>query len=701
MRTSLHSDKKNYLLLPALCLLAYWPIGFSLFSLKNDALVYFLPYRYHISEAIQNGEFPWWNPYLYTGLPLHSDIQSGTWNPVVLLLSCFTRYNMTVLQWELLFYLFIGAVGFYKLAKQAGSSAQVSLLSGIIYMCCGFMTDSGSIIPWISSAAYLPFVFCYAWRLLKTPATATSFKLACALVLLLTAGYPSFFVFACYILLAGFIAYRIKHRKNNPHLKTVLRHSFTSGLFFLFIACPVLLSWFDFFDYYDRGSGLTLMQASSNSFPPFSSVSYLFPSAVYKEHPWLATDVGVRNASIGIFFLLFFIAALFQKKSAAQKFILAGTAVCFLFSLGDYSPVQGLFYRFLPLVDTFRHPASMRLFTSMGMILIAIPFLEGLLQQLPDFIKRAKQASIGLAVILLLFIGYYFFNSSSFSAGFSKAWKDNLSFANLVVIQGIIQLVFLLIFSGLLKKNRLGFVPAVIAANAVLLCWIALPFTFISQTKTAAVNSRLAGFPKGFPLPDLKSPVNAAARTGFTNSPLAYDNFYTKKIEIQDVVITPTLNKNYQLFLADSGLRARLNDYPFAYLSDSSVISLDAAPDSSRIVLLDTMTRYRPLEHTKGSIAIKQFSANGIILTVSAEEYGLLNIFQQYHHGWRAWVDKDEVPVYRTNKAFLSIPAYKGTHEVQLRFAPHVLVKYGIYLSVLAILVIIVFFAWQLIKRKN
>jgi hypothetical protein len=76
-----------YLLLLLITCIAYWPIAFHLFSLKNDALVYFLPYRYQVSETIQNGSFPWWNPYLYTGLPIHSDMQSGVWNPVVMLVS--------------------------------------------------------------------------------------------------------------------------------------------------------------------------------------------------------------------------------------------------------------------------------------------------------------------------------------------------------------------------------------------------------------------------------------------------------------------------------------------------------------------------------------------------------------------------------------------------------------------------------------
>src|SRR5687768_5751042 len=107
-------SKKNYLALLLVTLIAFWPISLNIFSLKNDALIYFLPYRYHISESIQSGMFPWWSPYIYTGLPLYGDIQSGVWNPVVLLISVFTSYNMTVLQWEIVFYLAIAAIGVYK-----------------------------------------------------------------------------------------------------------------------------------------------------------------------------------------------------------------------------------------------------------------------------------------------------------------------------------------------------------------------------------------------------------------------------------------------------------------------------------------------------------------------------------------------------------------------------------------------------------
>ena len=64
------------------CLLAYWPLTFHVFSLKNDALNYFLPVRFQISESINNGHWPFWSPYFNLGYPLHADMQSGVWNPI-------------------------------------------------------------------------------------------------------------------------------------------------------------------------------------------------------------------------------------------------------------------------------------------------------------------------------------------------------------------------------------------------------------------------------------------------------------------------------------------------------------------------------------------------------------------------------------------------------------------------------------------
>ena len=57
-KKSSDSNSKYYLILTVFASIAYWPLTLNVFSLKNDAITYFLPWRYHISTAIQNGYFP-------------------------------------------------------------------------------------------------------------------------------------------------------------------------------------------------------------------------------------------------------------------------------------------------------------------------------------------------------------------------------------------------------------------------------------------------------------------------------------------------------------------------------------------------------------------------------------------------------------------------------------------------------------------
>jgi hypothetical protein len=696
---------KHYLILLLVTLVVFWPLTLSIFSLKNDALVYFLPYRYHVSESIQHGNFPWWNPYLYTGLPLHSDIQSGVWNPVVMLISVFTTYNMTVLQWEVLLYLFVAAVGMYKLIRSFTSNPATALVTAIAYTCCGFMTDCVSMIPWITSAAYLPFVLLFFYRLLGNPELKTALKFSVALALLFTAGYPSFFMYSLYAMLAGTIVWAVFSREKKERLAPRLLYLFAAGFISLFICGPAILSWMDFFSYYERGDGASLSRSLSNPFPVFSSISYLVPSAVSREHPWQLSDISARNASTGVFMFLFFIVALLRKLSVAQKSILAGTLFSFLFSLGDATPIREWCYRFLPLMDSFRHPSSIRLFTTIGILLIAAPMLDQLLANPPAIKKRLMPVCIATAVIIVLLILFYSGSLRLFhaGAGLNKSLLDRLGFADLLFITGVIQLIFLSAFLFCLHTSRKKMIVRLIVINSIVCCWIAMPFTFISQVRTATVNNYIASFPKGTPIPGIQTPVKAADSTSL--GPYGIDNFYSKQITIQDYVITPTINNAYYNFIDDKGLRRIVAEYPFIYFSDTSfpaAVLPDSIIDNNRIIIFDSFGRQQPIfDHGRGNIEPVYFSNNRIELGTTTENAGLLNLFQQYHHNWQAKVDSNETGIYHTNKAFMSIRVPAGKHKIVFQYVPAAPIPLSMYISGTIILLLLIYFIFQVIKHTR
>ena len=127
---------------PVLTVVIFWPLSLQLFTVKNDALTYYYPVRTLISDALNNYELPLWTPFINMGYPLHADLQSGAWNPVIWLFGFFSTYSLGVFHSELLCYLALGGIGFYHLGSHFGWSKPVSLLLGLAYECSGPVIDS-------------------------------------------------------------------------------------------------------------------------------------------------------------------------------------------------------------------------------------------------------------------------------------------------------------------------------------------------------------------------------------------------------------------------------------------------------------------------------------------------------------------------------------------------------------------------------
>ena len=96
-----------FVFFPLAAMLVLWPITACFFTVKNDALTFYYPVRGLISDALNNGELPLWSPFINFGYPLHADMQSGAWNPVVWLFSYCTKFSLAGFHAELLFLFFI------------------------------------------------------------------------------------------------------------------------------------------------------------------------------------------------------------------------------------------------------------------------------------------------------------------------------------------------------------------------------------------------------------------------------------------------------------------------------------------------------------------------------------------------------------------------------------------------------------------
>jgi hypothetical protein len=714
MRNSLLENKvhyKNYLLLLVICLLAYWPLTFGLFSVKNDAIHYFLPYRFNISEAIRNGEFPFWSPYVYLGNPLYGDMQSGAWNPIVWFFSLTGRYDITLFHYENLLYIFLGGVGMYKLTNRLFAHSHTALLIAAGYMLSGFML-SGQLVNWLAAAAFLPFVIHYYLQTLSIPSFSNAIKAGIALFFLLTAGYPSFFIITGYILLALFVLTLIDRSRNKETFaiswKKFFLQQFVIILVFAGLALPAIVSFMDLLPYYQRGSGTTYTDTIRNSFEWQQLLSLIFPSSIKANDIVSVTDVTCRNVYAGIFTLLAL--AIFPPKLNRRNILLIILAVfALLFSMGDATPVRKLCYNILPLMDTFRHPSQMRLFFLFAFLLLAAPGIKTLLTtnfSAPG-LKKIKIIAWIAAGTLLIITTLAFINSSflkqlnsSSSSGIRTAVKniiENNSLADTIALNGLIQLFFMvayLFWAGRYSRNKNLF-SLLWIANLFIMAQLILPITFVSKTSAREINTLIHASPKGFPTTGLDKPIGENSRDALDHfDKIALSYFYNKKIGISRINNSPSFLKDQDEFLESGMLYDYVSSKPVTYIADTVVQLKD-----TNILNLATLCNFafaEPIPGIKSNCSdddtafIKEISSNRFEIETQTSSTSLLVLTQSYHQHWKAWIDGQPSKIYKTNISFMGTVLPPGKHAVVFKFYPsNTLMTLWVMLAFIAVLLII------------
>ncbi|MBL7725776.1 MAG: YfhO family protein [Chitinophagaceae bacterium] len=687
-----HVHYKNYLLLLLICLLTYWPLTFNIFSVKNDAIHYFLPYRFNISEAIRNGEWPFWSPYIYLGNPIYGDMQSGVWNPFVWLFSCISRYNITLFHWENLLYIFLAGAGMYKLTNRLTSHPYAALLIAVSYMLSGFML-SGQLINWLASAAFIPFVVHYYTLLLNTARNGYAIKTGIALFLLFTAGYPSFFITTCYILIFLFIftivgKLRLKESKTTRWSLFSLQHLLLA-LVFLGLSLPAIVSYIDLLPYYQRGSGISYTEAAVNSFEWQHFLSILFPSSISATDISSSTDITFRNIYTGIFSLLLLFA--FPPKLNCRNILLISLALfAILFSLGNLTPFRRLCYDYLPLMNTFRHPSQARLFLIFAILLLATPGVSQFIKNYSNLqiLSKVNLPAITITGIILLLtitaiiqsgIPVYFshiYNTETTTS--IKNIIDNISFSDAVIINGIIQLVFIATFAIWIRRRRrrkIWVFSFLWIGNLFIMSQLTLPSTFVGKTTPREINTLINHSPTGYPTEGLKNTISENSKNATDDfNKIALSYFYNKKIGISKTVNSPSFLQQQEQFIKNELLYNYIASFPVAYIADQTLSLKDSnqlrTKDSCHYAITDTVLVTDKTCDNLNKAQIIKLSANKFEIETEMNRPGFLVLTQNYNHNWKATVDERPAMVYKTNLSFMGIGLATGKHKIIFEFSP-------------------------------
>jgi Bacterial membrane protein YfhO len=709
-------------------LIAYWPISLHLFSLKNDALNYFLPVRHLVSESYRHNILPLWTPYLNLGYPLHADMQSGVWNPFVQLFSFFGPYTLYTLQLETLLYVFLGGAGMFFLLKHFRLHPYANLLASVSFMLCGFNSDSCQFLNWIAGTAFLPFVFLFYYRCLEERSVKQGIYAGIALFFLFTCAYPADFIITAYLMVSMLIVYIVStyRKKENFINKKILFAHLAIAIVFLLLSGPAILSYSEGLPLQERGSGATYEAVMSNPLHPALLSSFTTPLANWKMPGVAVTDPLTRNSYIGIAgFMLLLISFMQKSANRTVKFSKWAAIIFLLFSFGETGGIRIISYYILPLMNSFRHPSNAKMFTLFFCCILA-GFAFNDVQNNAVPIKALKRgwwtalAILFMVLIISFFTPFSLFKLSSLSSFFQpqqgvsfinhlKTQLDSISFADLVLLNTIVQIIFLLlIYRFLLKKINIKFFLATAIINCILFTVFFQPFTVIKKSRALHVQAMVNKFSAtGYPLPDN---TQSLEQNSLDNEKYMAEigciNLYNKKVGRSDYRITPSNQLSQNKFWFNEKFRNQIMKYPLLY-KPQFVYDIDGweglrdSTGKSKQAFFESLKQIHEFSNDDStSIVFTKFEPNRIEGKITTNEDGEFVLMQTNYPRWKLYIDDKASLIELANIAFMGFSVPKGTHTFSFRYeAMYIRVAFVISLSVLGLLFTAIIYGW--IKNKN
>ncbi len=713
------SKNKYYFFIIAVALAGYWQVAFFNDTLKWDMLDQYFPWRYFVSECLNNKIVPFWNPYESWGYASLADPQSGVWYPVIWLISFFHGYDLYANQFDFVFHIVLAGTGMFLLINHFVKHAQAAFIIACSYMLSGFFVGNAQHLTYIVSGTWIPFVILYYTKITERPNYNDAIRCALAFYMLITGGYPAFTIILSYSLLIIFFTQIILKysKKDFSGFKKFISSNILFFILSLILSSGMLLSEYISKDFINRSEKLPLSLVNVCPFSPQSLISLMLPLSSSKDDQFFDTDISMSNLYFGIFCLLIFVVAFFRKKTSFEKIVLGCGLFFLLAAFGKYTPVRAALYHFVPLMNLFRFPSIFRLFALICFLIVTAFSLRDLLEREPVAIKRFRNA-------LLLFVGvfilvFFIFRTKTavrmpaiFSPAFTKS-VITFSFNESIVLQSLWMLILLagawfIFFKR--KKNSSGFIVFVVILDLLVATQLSSPMTVISEDKTASLFRRMEVFPRhGFPVPENGAAINYSDSLKpvyplWRNLGIwykqpnfdGYNSFRMKghfKLDQLHQLSFPLLHNNVAFF-SDS----------FSFYNDTVPDFKKWDMDSSHLFFSEKDRAKIPYQNLKldstDKAVFEQFNPEKITIRTSSSHQQLFTLMQHDFPGWHIFLDGKKVDHVVSDYLFMTIFLPEGNHVIEYRFEMKNLIIAWI-ISVFTLLVCIFIVLKELFHRKD
>ncbi len=361
---------------------------------------------------LEQGVFPFWNPYFYGGMAMFESFQSSwLWNPMVWVSEGFIRdaaqpgfYNGG-LGWLLFFgspvdfillHHLIGAVGVAWLIRHLGGNAWVQLFGGIAFLLSPQLVVLGDVGHGskLYAMCFLPWVLLALDRALEKPGLGRTGLLGLAFTMLMFTQHIQVAYYG-YMLAGLWFVGRVIHNLRAKQGKRIALEAGVLAVGGLLGVIATGVIYFNTLTYsHDtiRGAkGVSWEYATNWSYHPKESWSLLFPDfygfggqTYWGYMPF--TDMPLYWGAPVI--VLAFIGLVGNRRSWKTWTFFAAGLLAWMTSWGSFGPIlYQFFYDYLPYFNKFRVPMMIHI-----LVLISALALAGFGLQFIFNLKHAEEA---------------------------------------------------------------------------------------------------------------------------------------------------------------------------------------------------------------------------------------------------------------------------------------------------------------------
>jgi hypothetical protein len=738
--------------LALLCAAFYWDVLWlpaDQIVASNDLTNMFLHWLRFAVSSIQRGQFPLWNPYLFSGVPFVANPQPALFYPptwLALLMPVSKAFG-----WMVVLHTWLAGAGMYAWLRSEGASVAGALVGAAAFAFNGFIfvrVYAGH-LGVITTSVWLPLLLWSYRQVMKRRSWGLAVVGGLPVGLAILAGHTASFIYVALGLLAYVAFCGWERWRAEPSARAVVLPVAWAAVMLLVglgLAAVQLLPMAELTLRSTRQVSPSYEFAARFSWPPGYLLTLLVPNFFGEPVQTGYWGDGIYDEFIyyvGVLPLLLALLGLRLRHRLTPLLCTLGLGALLL-AFGGYGSLHSLFYRFVPLFNATRAPARAGfLFTLVasglaGLTVTALQLVgageeddgrgrgrEWLLRPLNRPLVLAVTA-IAVALMVAGFGAFAWGRESNPVAG--RLWH----LANQVAVF----LLFFLLAAGLLTAWR-GAAPGrarspgfvVMALSLVVLdLWtfgsgIVQPQPIQENAYWRGVSQAVADpeamrvLPWGLNDFDQNGGMTFGLQSVFGYDPLIlqrYETFITSRPDFRARTYD-LLNAGYlvtaaaleesderdapRLLLDQSDVHVyeRPSALPRAWITSQVEVMDDAAMlariheadfDPRTTAIVDSpLACENTVTDDVGQVEIVQYEGNRIVAQV--EGGGGLLIFSEIDYpGWRAAVDGDAVGLVRVDYLLRGLCVPAGAHQVEMVYDPP-LVKVGLVVTILAFLAIV------------